>query len=158
MASRWLSFGFTEHMSGTYHPLRKDLPGGRFYFTFEVDCPDASRPFRTIIGRALGTVTMQGLADAASAAGTLELAPFSKRSIRYEFHFSSNDGQRYRFDGSKQIRWLHAIDSWTTLPGRVYDEAGTVVAEVIARFPLRTDFFKLLASFRPAKPSAQSMP
>lgn len=151
MALRWLTFGFTEHMAGTYHPLRQNLPGGEFHFTFEVDCPDTSRPLQSIVGKAVGHVTMEGLAERAPAQGTLELAPFSKRSIRYEFHFTGKDGKTYRFDGSKSIRWRHAVRSWTTLPGRVYDESDSAVADVIARFPLRTDFLKLLASFRPAR-------
>ncbi len=145
-------FAFTERMQGTYRGTAPDLTGGRFHFEFEVNCPEPRRPFAAITGRAKGRVTMDGVANDAVAEGTLEIAPWTERTVRYEFTFGGKDGRRYRFRGEKRIQWLRPIRSWTTLPGKVHelnaDGSSREVAEVLARFDLRRDFGALLKSLR----------
>ena len=150
-----MGFGFTERMGGPFHAVASGLVDGKLDFNFEVDCPTLRQTDGAFVGTARGTVTMTGLADNAPAEGTLELAPFSKGTIRYLFTFTGTDGKPYRFDGHKTINWLHAAKTWTTLPAQVMEAgSGKAVAEVTARFNLKTDFWKLLGSFRRARKPA----
>jgi len=151
MKTLGLGFGFREKMSGTWEGTAQELAGtGKFRFDFDVRCPRAATTPFLIEGRATGRVTMEGVADDAPAEGTLEISPVWRRRIRYAFTFTSKDGRRLRFDGSKRIGARHFLRSWTTLPGHVYDaESGAALADVIARFDLRR-LPALLRSFRPA--------
>lgn len=150
---RTIGFGFREKMSGTWQGTVEGFDRGKFSFDFDVRCPDVSRPLR-ILGSATGLVTMEGVAERVPAEGTLEIAPFWRRRIRYAFAFVGKDGRRYRFSGAKKIATRHLLRSWTTLPGHVYDdETGKSVADVVARFDLRR-LPALLRSFRPARARA----
>lgn len=144
-----LGFGFTEKMGGTYTPKNGKLPGGKFYFDFEVDSDDVTQAAKQIDAQAVGTVFMEGVAENVPAEGTLHLSPLWERKIRYTFSFAGKDGRRYKFDGWKTINWLRVLSSWTTLPGRIFDEkTGEVVAEALTHFDMKGEFLKLLSSFR----------
>ncbi|MEW6775465.1 MAG: hypothetical protein AB1405_04185 [Bdellovibrionota bacterium] len=144
-----LGFGFTEKMGGTFTGKAEGIPAsGNFHFLFEVDSDDVTDAIRKIVGRAVGRVTMDGVAENIPAEGTLEISPLWKRRIRYTFTFSGKDGKKYKFDGWKSINPLKMVSSWTTLPGKVYDEKGAVVAEAITYFDKRNDFPDLFRSFR----------
>jgi choline dehydrogenase-like flavoprotein len=151
-----LALSFTEHMEGTYTPRVPELPGGAFAFTFEVDCEEVDDAGRVVRGAALGTVSVAGLAQDAPAGGARELSPHWRRTIRYAFGFDGQDGRRYRFEGTKTIRWLRALTTWTTLPGRVVrEEDGRCVADVVARFDLRAQLGALVRSVRRVAPRAR---
>jgi hypothetical protein len=138
-------FHFTERMAGTFEGLRPGLPGGAVHFEFEVKCPQAS--LLDSVGRAVGKVTVEGLAADAPAEGTLELSPFWKRRIRYRFAFVGADGKRYRFEGQKRIRARRLVHSWTTLPSRIYDEGGMPIADAVLRFDLVHDLLPFMRSW-----------
>jgi hypothetical protein len=138
-------FHFVERMAGTYQGLRPDLPGGAVHFELDVKCPQAS--LLDSVGRAVGKVTIEGLAADAPAEGTLELSPLWKRRIRYRFGFVGTDGRRYRFEGQKRIRARQLVRSWTTLPSRVYDEGGVPIAEAVLRFDLTRELLPFLRSW-----------
>lgn len=142
---RW---GFTERMEGTYRGTAAGYPGGVFWFEFEVDMDRLS--LKESLGTMTGRVTMEGVVDEARAEGTLDLSPFWKRRLVYRFAFSGPDGRRLRFEGAKRISGLQILRSWTTLPGRVSDESGAVVANAVVRFDLRRDLRPLLSSLRAA--------
>jgi hypothetical protein len=156
-----LGFEVREVMEGS---LRR--PGENFDRTIRFDLavvfPALWRIFLVAVGRARGTVHVDGMARDAAAIGTLELSPFRHRLARYTFTFTAQDGQEYRFDGWKSMGW-NIRRAWTTLPGRLYDTDGNVCATATIHFSFRYHFPGLLRSFRllwptrkerePARPS-----
>ena len=141
-----LGFEINEVMEGS---LRK--PGETFDREFRFDLgvvfPALWRIITMAIGRARGTCHIDGVAQNASAVGTLELAPFTRRLARYTFTFTADDGNEYRFDGWKSAG-LDPRKAWTTLPGKVYDANGDVWATATLHFSFRYHFPGLLRSFR----------
>ena len=141
-------FSFEEVMEGT---LRKEgqTRARHFKFVFDVEVPELREFFRGVaIGPAVGRVDIEGMASGASAEGSLELSPYVERRIRYVFEFTGDDGERYRFDGEKHIDWRRAAVTWTTLPGTLFDAAGTPVALALLRLSFRHHLRGLLTSFR----------
>ena len=141
-----LGFEVQEVMDGS---LRR--PGENFDREFRFDLrvvfPALWRIFLVAVGRAAGTVHIDGVAREAAAAGTLELSPFRRKLARYTFTFTADDGNEYRFDGWKSAG-LDPRRAWTTLPGRLYDAGGEVCATATLRFSFRRHFPGLLRSFR----------
>lgn len=141
-------FGFAETMSGTWERTDGGRGGGRFEFTVTV----RSGPLGAFAGHRkaamTGTVTADGLAAARPLEGTLEMRPLLGRLLRYEFGFTGDDGQRYRFAGQKDIRWLDPVRTWTELPGEVTDERGAVIGTAATRFDLRRRGGDFVRSFR----------
>jgi nucleoside-diphosphate-sugar epimerase len=131
-----LGFSFEEVMEGTL-----TRPGERFdrpfRFEFRVCSPTLTGFFTGVKAEATGSVRIDGLAKDAPARGTLELSPFRKKTMRYDFDLVGKDGKSYRFEGQKMIRWLDAVRSWTTLPGIVYDEERKIWGTAILRFEKR---------------------
>ncbi len=142
-----LGFSFNEVMEGTVQRdgERFDRP---FRFEFVVTAPSALGFFTDVVGETKGTVRIDGLAKEAFAEGTLEMSPFLKRRLRYEFRLKADDGQDYRFDGTKSISYLRPLTTWTTLPGTLYDSKGKVWGTALLRFSLRRELLSLLGSFR----------
>ena len=101
-------------------------------------------------GTLTGTVEAPGLAAAAPTEGTITMRPVIGRIIKYELAFTGDDGKRYRFVGQKDIRWLDALRTWTTLPGEISDESGRLVARCQTRFDYKSDWMQFASSFRPA--------
>ena len=134
-------FGFQEEMTGTWR--RPDGTEGAFAFDFVVTAESAGL---ATTGTMVGRVRMDGVAEDAPAEGTIEMDPLRGRRIAYRFSFQGDDGRLYRFAGEKRIRWLHALRTWTTLPGAVLDEEGTEVASVVAYFD-RSEIFPFLRTF-----------
>ena len=143
-----ITFSFVEVMAGLVtfagerfaRPIRfrLDVSGGRLRDYF----------FATATTRAIGRVTVDGFASDAIAEGVLELSPYRRRTIRYAFDFTANDGAAYRFDGHKTIVHWRPVWSWTRLPGSVFDSTGAVVGDAMLRFDLRREFLNLARSFR----------
>jgi hypothetical protein len=143
-------FCFDETMTGTME--RVDRPGEPVPFTFTVHAHAASTLRHLRDGKATltGIVEAPGLAASAPAEGTVTLRPVIARVVKYELAFTGDDGKRYRFTGQKDIRWLDALRTWTTLPGEISDEAGRLVARCQTRFDYRSDWMQFASSFRPA--------
>ena len=151
-----LGFEVQEVMEGA---LRR--PGENFDREFRFDLrvifPALWRIFLVAVGRATGTVHIDGLAGEAVAIGTLELSPFRRKLARYTFTFTADDGNEYRFDGWKSAG-LDVRRAWTTLPGRLYDAQGEVCATATLRFSFRRHFPGLLRSFRLLWPGRRTHP
>jgi hypothetical protein len=143
-------FSFDETMSGTME--RVDRPGDAVPFTFSVHvhAPSTLRILRDGKATMRGTVEAPGLATSAEAEGTLTLRPVVTRIVHYDLAFTGDDGKRYRFTGQKDIRWLDALRTWTTLPGEITDESGRVVARCQTRFDYKSDWMQFASSWRPA--------
>jgi len=139
---------FVESMVGTWQ--RRDSTQGPFRFDIEVQTPEPIGLLRTIVGKVEGTVEAAGLASATRVSGTIEISPMVERRIRYTFEFPGDDGSAYRFDGWKSISWLHALHSWTTLPGTIYDSEGAVVGTADTHFPFQTAGHFLASMLCPA--------
>jgi hypothetical protein len=141
-------FEFTETMAGTYQLTGKPEDSRRFSFTVTVHADDALRHMRDGMGKLTGTLEMEAFADEVPLEGTIEIAPVTKKIIRYEFAFVGNDGEPYRFAGQKDIRFRDLLGTWTTLPGAVYDGRGDEIARVRTRFDVKRDFLPWLATFK----------
>ncbi|MER5907600.1 hypothetical protein ABT150_47475 [Streptomyces mirabilis] len=103
-------------------------------------------PHRTTRAHVSGRVRIAGRADDAEAEGELEIAPLSRRRIRYRITFAM-EGRRLTLDGWKSVSPKHPIASLTVLPYTLYED-GDRVGEGTLRFPLATGLLPFLASFR----------
>jgi hypothetical protein len=139
-------FYFREKMEGSVQRVgeRFDRP---FRFEFDVRAPTVLGFVTTAVGKCTGTVRIDGLAKNVPAVGRIELSPLARKTVRYVFDFTGDDGKPYSFDGSKTVTWRRHLVGWTTLPGHVYDESGNVWGDALLRFSLRRDLRKLMGSF-----------
>lgn len=138
-------FTFCETMSGTYTREGKERP---FAFQATAAVDDIVRFSRDRKARLTGFVDADGLAANAPMEGELLLDPILGQVIGYRFDFKGADGKRYEFAGEKNVKMLNLVESMTTLPGQVKDDAGNLVAEAKVFFNLK-DLLAFLGSFRP---------
>jgi hypothetical protein len=147
---------FRETMAGTWKPLdpagnpagdSAGDPGGAIRFEIAVDTKNGVDPFGTVIADVAGTLSARGLAESAPVVGTIEISPIKTRRLRYRLEFSGDDGNDYRFDGWKSIKWTRALSTWTTLPGSIYDGEGETIGTAVLRFSLR-DLPSMLKSMK----------
>ncbi|SFG54821.1 hypothetical protein [Streptomyces mirabilis] len=103
-------------------------------------------PHRTTRAHVSGRVRIAGRADDAEAEGELEIAPLSRRRIRYRITFAM-EGRRLTLDGWKSVSPKRPLASLTVLPFTLYED-GDRVGEGTLRFPLATGLLPFLASFR----------
>ena len=141
-----IGFGFHEIMEGSIERVgeRFDRP-----FRFEVAVSTPKLIARVAMCDAEGFLRIDGLAKNAHTSGRLELSPLVEHRIRYVLDFTADDGKRYQFDGSKTgLRGLSAklLKNWTTLPGVVTGEDGSVWGRAVLRFHMRRDLKQLVSS------------
>lgn len=143
-------FQFAETMSGTF--ALASAPEQRRRFSFSILAHATSTLRHLVDGKTHmhGTLEADGLATSAPIEGTLTLAPLTRRMIRYEFAFTGDDGERYRFAGQKDIRLRDLRRSFTVLPGTLMDEDGHEIGTADTRFDLGADLLQFLSSWRPA--------
>ena len=141
-----LGFYFREKMDGSVQRAGERFDRS-FRFEFDVRAPSILGFVTTAVGDCTGSVHIDGLARGAAARGRIEISPWLRRSVRYVFDFTADDGRRYRFDGQKRVTLRRHLVGWTTLPGHVYDGDGNVWGDALLRFSLRRELRKLLASF-----------
>ena len=143
-----ISLGFHERMHGRYEGVTLDVPvSGAFAFDVDVACKDLSHPLKMVRADMSGTVSMHGIGEDMPMSGTVLISPFWRRSLTYDFDFQGPDGKDYHFRGEKQIRWRHALDTWTRLPGKVYEQTSRLaIADVVAYFDLHRDLLRMLTS------------
>ncbi|MFE2695537.1 hypothetical protein [Streptomyces mirabilis] len=103
-------------------------------------------PHRTTRAHVSGRVRIAGRADDAEAEGELEIAPLSRRRIRYRITFAM-EGRRLTLDGWKSVSPKHPLASLTVLPYTLYED-GDRVGDGTLRFPLATGLLPFLASYR----------
>jgi len=141
-----LGFYFREKMEGSVQRTGERFDRS-FRFDFDVHAPSLLGFVTTAVGDCTGTVRIDGLAKNVPARGRIEISPWLKRSVRYVFDFTGEDGRRYRFDGAKRVTLRRHLVGWTTLPGHVYDADGNVWGDALLRFSLRRELRNLLKSF-----------
>ncbi len=145
-----MSFGFSfrETMRGSYYLLADPTDERAMSFTIRVRA-DSLRSFaQSPVARIEGTVTLEGFADEVPLDGKLAFNLHDQRRLVYDFTFESQDGHPHRFRGQKDITPLALLESFTTLPGTIYEGTTKEVGRATLRFDLRSDFKKLLRSFR----------
>jgi hypothetical protein len=96
-----------------------------------------------------GLITMDGFATERPLTGEMTINPIFGGIIRYEFSFGADDGQRYRFDGQKDVTLLDPVGSMINLPATICDESSRPFATATLKFNPR-DLPTFLASFRPS--------
>jgi hypothetical protein len=93
---------------------------------------------------------MERFADEVPIRGTIEIRPVVGKIIRYDFSFTGNDGQPYRFSGQKDIRWTEIKRSMTTLNGVITAASGEEIARATLHFDVKADLLPFLVSWKPA--------
>jgi hypothetical protein len=146
--ARRLGLEFNENMYGTYSSVGEPELERRFAFHVDAVSRDLVRTLRDGRVEATGWVEAEGLAAHAAIHGFLIVKPLAARLIHYEFEFLGDDGSAYRFVGSKTIRHLHPMRTWTVLPGVLRDGRGTEIARSVTRFDVG-ELRAFLRSFRP---------
>jgi len=145
-----LGFEFEEVMSGTYTKSGHPDETGEIRFQGRARAEDLVQHIRDGMTRLEGTLDMERFADDVPITGSIEIRPFVGKIIRYDFTFTANDGNPYRFTGQKDIRFDAFADSMTHLAGAITDGAGNEVARANLTFDLKSDFLPFLVSWKPA--------
>jgi len=143
-----LGFAFRETMRGKYYMLADPTSERAMSFSLTVRAKGLAAFAREPVARIEGRVSLEGFADNVPLEGTLAFRLHDQRRLIYEFRFEGKDGQPCRFRGQKDVIALAPIESFTTLPGSLYDEASREIGRATVRFDLRGDLKKLLRSFR----------
>ena len=145
-----ISFAFEETMTGTYQKVAgsgtEEWP---FTVHFRAQAPGLLSYARTHLLELTGTVKAPGLAKEAEVRGTLFVSLLLHGVIRYEFGFTGDNGQPYRYLGQKDIKVSELLRSMTNLSGVIRDSKLKDVARVKLHFDLKTQLLPMLFSFRP---------
>ncbi len=141
-----LGFTFRERMEGGVQRVGERFDRA-FRFDLDVKAPSLLGFATTAVGACSGRLHIDGFARDVVARGRIEISPWWRRRVRYVLDFEADDGQRYRFDGSKRLTLRRHLQAWTTLPGRVMDAEGRVWGDALLRFSLRRELRALLGSF-----------
>jgi hypothetical protein len=135
-------------MRGTYFLLADPTTEKPMHFTVSVRAKGLASFAREPVASIQGDVSLEGFADDASLDGTLAFRLHDQRRLIYEFRFEANDRRVYRFRGQKDVTPLAPIESFTTLPGSIYDDGSKEMGRATVHFDLRGDLKKFLRSFR----------
>jgi hypothetical protein len=144
-----VGFEFQEVMSGTYTMVGQPDQTGELRFRLQARAGDVVRHLRDGLVTVEGTVDMDKLADDVPLSGTIEIRPLVKKIIRYDFSFTGNDGQPYRFTGQKDIRFSDILTTMTTLVGSVTTPQGREIAKATLHFDVKADLLPFLVSWKP---------
>jgi hypothetical protein len=147
-ASLALGFSFEETMSGSYHLLASQLDERAISFSLAARVAGIRQFLKDKLARIEGVVNIEGFADARPLTGTLALALPGERRLTYDFTFRANDGKLCRFHGQKDVTWIAPVDTMTTLPASLYDDAGRELARAVLRFDTRGTLGTFLRSWR----------
>jgi hypothetical protein len=100
-----------------------------------------------------GTATLAGIADAAPVKGSLWIWPH-RQIIRYELSFPVDKSQqRLYLAGQKDVRLLDFRHTMSTLPAKLFDDAGVELGHATVLFDW-DDLPEFLRSFAPLSPKS----
>jgi hypothetical protein len=145
-----LGFEFEEVMSGTYTRSGQPSQGGELRLQARARAGDALAHLRDGMVELEGTLDMEKVASDVPISGSMEIRPLTRKIIRYDFSFTADDGQPYRFSGQKDIRFSDFLTTMTTLPGVITDGSGAEFATATLRFDVKADLLPFLVSWKPA--------
>lgn len=140
-------FKFTETMSGTF---RRDDQDRHLSFTVTVRAPSVLEHLKDRRALLTGRVTAEGLCQNAPGDGEIIIDPAFGRYIRYDLHFTADDGMGYRLFGQKDVDPWHLTRTMTTLPATLESDDGREHWKALLRFDL-WDLPGFLWSFRPSR-------
>ena len=145
-----MGFQFAETMAGTV--VWDRAPGVVHPFSFDVTAQVGSTREHLQDGKATlrGVIHAPPLTRAADAEGTITIRPIGQRIIRYELHFTGDDGKRYELIGQKDIRWRSPLHSFTYLPAEIFDGEHRRIGSCQTSFDVKRDGWTFLRSFRRA--------
>lgn len=144
-----LGFEFHEVMTGTYTRSGHPSSTGAIRLTARMRAASARQHLRDGMCTLEGTLDMEGVADDVPVSGTLDMRPFTRKVLAYDFSFTGNDGQPYRFVGQKDVKFTAFARTMSTLPGTVTDAAGKEFARATLHFDYQ-DLLPFLVSWKPA--------
>lgn len=144
-----VGFEFQEVMSGTYTRTGQPSQTGELRIQARARAGDAFKHIRDGMVDLEGTLDMEKVADEVPITGTMEIRPLTRKIIRYDFSFTGNDGQPYRFSGQKNIRFTDLATTMTTLNGAITDAAGGEIATATLHFDVKADLLPFLVSWKP---------
>jgi hypothetical protein len=142
-----LGFAFAETMRGNYYLLADPTGERAMSFTIRASAAELLSFAHDPVAHIEGRVALEGFADDVPLEGSLAFR-VQQRRLTYDFAFTGNDQKPYRFRGQKDFTPLAIVESFTTLSGNLYDEGRREIGRATLRFDLRSDFRKLLRSFR----------
>jgi len=155
LKERRAGFLITEVMSGSHEFEPGQGPYGEYPFEFHITWGPKSlaKWINPLSGDFMtqplkGTVTVGGLCEKAPCTGTLEIAYWTERKIRYTFEFSVNN-KAYHYVGEKVniLPWNLPVSHTTCFGTLVEKKTGKLVSRSVVFFRLwRTPRF--FASFR----------
>jgi len=145
-----LGFEFTEVMSGTYTRTGQPEQTGAIRFQGRARARDTLRHLKDGLVVLDGTVDMEGFADDVPLSGTIEIRPVLGKVIRYDFTFTGNDGNPYRFNGQKDVRFAELVRTMTTLTGAITTADGHEIARATLHFDVKADLLPFLVSWKAA--------
>jgi hypothetical protein len=141
-----IGFSFHEVMEGKLELGDRVLRP--LSFSLDVRFPELADVATSAVGEASGTLRIDGVASDVRATGTIELAPFGKRRVRYSLRFRGDGGQDYVLTAEKTIGGLLFNRGWTEMPGELREASGPVVGTTLIRFSRRRHLLGLLSSMR----------
>lgn len=143
-----LGFSFRETMRGNYYLLADPTDERAMSFTVAVHAQGLASFAQSPVARIEGNVTLDGFAADVPLDGTLAFRVHDQRRLIYDFAFKNDEQRPHRFRGQKDITPFALLESFTTLPGTIYEGSNREIGRATLRFDLRSDFRKLLRSFR----------
>lgn len=141
-------FSFRETMRGSYWLLDAPTDERAIQITLRARADDVTRFARDKTWQLRGTIDAERLATRSDIDGTLVFKLIDERRLPYRFRFRGDDGQFYELAGQKEWLGVAPIESLTTLPASLYDDAGAEMARATLRFDMRSDWAAWLKSFR----------
>ncbi len=155
--AKWLSrhsLFFVETLNGTHRFSVGDQWTEERKLTFTLDVQSANlldflasprKESRRL--HVEGMVHAEGLADWNGLEGVLEIDIPASQRLRYQFDFTGDDGQKYRFEGVKSFSILHPWQSMTRLFGKIIRRedhsivsSGTVLFDAVQLLPFLLTF------------------
>lgn len=142
------ALSFRETLRGSYWRLDAPTEEHAIDLVLEARSPSLRELRRDRTFTLRGTIDAEGLARHAAAEGTLVWRLLDERRLPYRVRFRGDDGRAYELSGQKEWVPFAPLESVTTLPASIYDDAAREMARATLRFDVRTEGFRLLRSFR----------
>ncbi|MBN1944942.1 MAG: NAD(P)-dependent oxidoreductase [Bradymonadales bacterium] len=145
----WTSF--TENLRGACFLEGKDQKTSSVALSARIASPEIHLPMRADLWTIDGVLTVEGLAHQVPIEGTLELSLLSRRKLLYQFVFTGDDGQQYRFEGSKRFSLRQPVYSLTRIQFSIVDRHGRIVARGEARWDPRQELVEFARNIQVQK-------
>lgn len=144
-------FEFRETMSGSYRLASAPDHERAISFTVGARVQKLGRFLRDKQAAIQGAIEMEGFAAHRPCRGTMVMDPVLGKKVGYDLTFVDDAGRTHRLVGQKDVSFLRLLETMTTLPAELFDDAGNKIGTATLRFDARSDLAKFLKSFRPLR-------